>query len=176
MSTDMMASEPESSAEPTYFPVSNAKLVVLSLCSFGLYELYWLYRNWKLEKARTREDMWPFWRAFFGPLWAYSLFSRIRERATEASVPASYSSGGLAAAFFVLNVAWRLPDPFWLISFLTFVPLLPVRTVIADINRGQAPEAWTNSRFSLANVVLVVGGGILLVLAVIGSLMPGEPS
>jgi uncharacterized CHY-type Zn-finger protein len=77
--------------EPIYFPVSATKFMVLSLCTLGIYQLFWFYRNWKLEKARTGEDMWPFWRAVFSPLFANSLFVRIRDRASEASVPVGFS-------------------------------------------------------------------------------------
>ena len=161
---------------PIYFPVSTIKLIVLSLSSFGIYEVYWFYQHWKLERGRTGEDLSPFWRAFFAPLFAYSLFTRIKEFGDRSSVPVGYSPGGLAAAFLVLAASWRLPDPVWLITMLTFLPLLPVRTAVAAINRGQAPQADTNGRFSGANIIGVIVGGLLLLLAVIGTFLPGDAS
>jgi hypothetical protein len=164
----------EAKKEPVYFPVSATKFIVLSLFSFGFYQLYWSYRNWKLEKARTGEKLSPFWRAAFAPLFSHSLFTRIRERATQASVSVGYSAGTLAVAYFALNVAWRLPDPFWLISVLVFVPFLPVRAAVAAINKKQAPQASRNSRFSVGNVVLVIGGGLLWYLVGLGLAEPGD--
>ena len=43
---------PEQSNTPLYFPVSNTKLVLLSVCTLGLYEFYWFYKNWALVKER----------------------------------------------------------------------------------------------------------------------------
>ena len=54
------------------FAVGTAKVVVMSICTFGIYHLYWFYRNWNLIRARDRSDIMPFWRAFFGIFWCYS--------------------------------------------------------------------------------------------------------
>lgn len=35
---------------PYYFPVSNTKLVLMSLATLGFYELYWFYKNWVFVK------------------------------------------------------------------------------------------------------------------------------
>src|SRR5690349_17919588 len=60
--------------QPAFFPVSPVKLVVMSTFTFGIYELYWFYRNWKLIKQRTGASITPFWRAFFGILFCYQCF------------------------------------------------------------------------------------------------------
>lgn len=36
-----------------YFEVALGKFVVMSLVTFGLYELYWMYQQWKRLKTRT---------------------------------------------------------------------------------------------------------------------------
>ena len=38
--------------QPRYYPVSTTKLVVLSILTGGLYEIYWFYKNWKWIKQR----------------------------------------------------------------------------------------------------------------------------
>ena len=48
-------------------------------------------------------------------------------------------------SYFVLNAAWRLPDPFWYLAFLTFVPLLPSVNRINELNVVSVVEgnsAW----------------------------------
>lgn len=176
MSTDQHIYPAPSQNDPVYFPVSATKLIVLSLCSFGMYELYWFYKNWKLEMARTGEKLSPFWRTFFAPLFAYSLFKRIKEFGDGSSPPVEYSPGLLAVAFVALNVSWRLPAPFWLVATLAFLPLLPVRAAVAAINLQHAPQSDTNGEFSGGNILLVVVGGLLLLLAVVGTFLPaGAP-
>ena len=48
--------------------ISTTKLIVMSLFSLGLYHLYWFYKQWKLARDRTGENLSPFSRAFFAPL------------------------------------------------------------------------------------------------------------
>ena len=66
---------------PLYFPVSPLKLIVLSVCTFGLYKFYWFYKNWCLIKERESSlsmqigfrdsGIMPFWRALFTVLYCY---------------------------------------------------------------------------------------------------------
>ncbi len=81
-----------------FFPVTRLKLVVTSIVTFGLYELYWFCRNWKLLKQRTAPDLMPFWRAFFALFFRYSLFREFKDSAVLRSVSAEFSPGLFAAA------------------------------------------------------------------------------
>jgi hypothetical protein len=60
---------------------------VLSFLTLDAYALYWFYQNWKIEKKRTRESLWPLARTVFAPLTAYFLFDGIltETRVTSAS-------------------------------------------------------------------------------------------
>ncbi len=62
---------------PLYFPVSLLKLVIMSVVTAGIYEIYWMYKNWALVREREKLDIRPFWRAFFGFFFCYSLFKRV---------------------------------------------------------------------------------------------------
>jgi len=33
---------------PYFFTPSTLKFVLMSVCTFGIYELYWFYKNWTL--------------------------------------------------------------------------------------------------------------------------------
>ena len=94
--------------------VSTTKLVALSLVTFGLYEILWFYRNWKLMRDRQGEAVSPFWRAVFSPLTAYSLFERIKGIEGPGR-EAGWRASGLAVAYLLTISAWRLPDPWWLV-------------------------------------------------------------
>jgi hypothetical protein len=119
------------------FPVSLSKFAVMSICSFGIYELYWCYQNW--TRLRDREGLLvsPFWRAFFAPLWGFSLFGRIRDLADSEGVETGWSAPVLATLYLVLSISWRLPDPWSLISIASFVPMLPVVRTTQRINDRQ---------------------------------------
>jgi len=154
------------------FAVSRAKLVVMSLCTLGLYEIYWAYKQWDAIRRREQESMMPFWRAIFAPLWGFSLFPRLQKLAASHGTDPGFSGSALALAYFIITVAWRLPDPWWLVSFFAWLPLLPVQRAVNELNATLAPEAPRNDSYSGLNILMIVVGGVLLVLAVLGTLMP----
>lgn len=159
-------------ADSHFFATSIAKLIVLSLVTFGFYELYWFYKNWKSIKEREQLDISPFWRAFFAPLFCYSLFTEINRAAVHHEAKEIPGPGILALLWFLLNVASRLPDPYWLVSFLSFLCLLPAQNSVNQINRIVAPKHNENRRFSPLNVIGVIIGGLLLALAILGTFFP----
>ena len=153
------------------FAVSVGKFAVMSLCTFGFYELYWAYKHWDAVRRREQESLSPFWRAFFAPLWGFSLLPRLRQLTAVYRVPATWSGSGLALAYFLIHIAYRLPDPLWLISLLSFLPLLVVQRSVNELNRAVAPEAPRNDSYSGLNVVGIVLGGMIVLLAILGTLV-----
>lgn len=161
----------EGGQQPMYHAVSNAKLVVLSLCTFGLYPLVWFYRNWKLEKQRTGEDLSPFWRTFFTLFYFHDLIRRMNRHTLEVQAE-TVNVGNIVTAFVLLNLAARLPGPLRLVGLLSFLPLLRVQRLANAINAHYTPLAERNARFSAVNIVVIALGGLLLLLSIIGSFMP----
>jgi glutaredoxin len=160
--------------KPLYFPVSKLKLILMSLFTFGLYEVYWFYKNWKLIKTRTGQNLSPFWRAFFSIIFCYPLFKHIQASADSQGCKSNINPGWLLIGYIALNVTWRLPDPFFIISLLTFLPLLSVQGVINDLNLKTAPHAERNSRFSITNFAVIIIGGFFVILGAVGSLIPSS--
>jgi hypothetical protein len=62
----VVESRPEDAPEAPLFAVSIAKMVVLTIATFGLYELAWLYQHWAAIRRRDHSDIWPVPRAIFG--------------------------------------------------------------------------------------------------------------
>lgn len=159
-------------SSPQYFSVSKSKFIVMSLCTWSIYEIYWFYKNWNIIKERTGENIRPFWRAFFSVFFCYSFFKSVKQSAGSLAIPTQISPGGLTCAYIALAFMYKLPNPFWLISFLTFLPLLSVQGVINEINSKVSLDHKPNNRFSLGNVVVTVFGGLLLLLTLIGAFLP----
>jgi hypothetical protein len=154
------------------FNVSVLKLAVMSLCTLGFYQLYWSYKQWDAIRRRDKQAISPGWRAFFAPLWAFSLFPKIHELATKHGLPAAWSATGLALGFFVLGATWRLPAPYSLIALFAFLPLLVVQRAVNELNAIAAPEADRNDKYTGKNLVVIVLGALLLVLVILGNLLP----
>ena len=163
------AARPE--AEPVFFAVSLVKLALMSIVTLGLYEIYWFYKNWKCVERNAGDKVNAPIRSVFYPIMSYSLFRRVREHAKRSGV-AGFPAGWLAVALFLVTVLWRLPDPWWLVSFLGFLPLVPVQKSVNAINAKLAPAADANARFTGWNVFGLVVGGIVLALSVVGAFVP----
>jgi hypothetical protein len=148
--------------EPPFFQVSLRKLAVMSVFTLGLYEFYWFYRNWKLIRAHENTNIWPFWRTVFGILWCHACFRRIVQFGKYEGITTSVRAGPLAAAWIITNFTAYLPDPFYLISFLGFLFILPIQALANRINNLTAHNNHLNSQFSVWNwLAIVIGGGVL---------------
>ena len=163
-----------SEAPYLFVPTAGYKFIVLSVTSLGIYEFVWLYRSWSRLRERGRADVSPFWRTFFAPFFAFDLFRRVAAEAGRRGAPPAWNSTTLGAGFFAMNLAWRLPDPWWLVTFLSVVPLLPVLGTVNALNRQRLQPEDPNSRLSGRNWVVIVVGGLVLCLAVWGTVSP-EP-
>ena len=58
----------DSASAPPYFPVSTLKLVIMSFCTLGVYEIYWFWMNWCSIKRHGERNIMPIWRSLFAPL------------------------------------------------------------------------------------------------------------
>jgi hypothetical protein len=175
MTNVVQESHPPIDKQPVFFPVSLPKLAILATFTLGLYDLYWFYQNWKLEQVRNGKPfgLSPGIRAFFSPISAYSLFKRVNLQLDKAGAQ-KIQAGLLALGYFIWISTWRLPDPMWLISTFSFVPLLPIQAAINRLNDTVAPNAPRNDRYSGANVAAIIIGALLLGLIILGLLLPPE--
>ena len=156
---------------PLFFSVSPLKLVVMSVATFGIYELFWFFANWQRMKKRGRYVS-PFWRTLFATLFCYSLFKTVKETATSSGVSARFSPGFLALGWVLVNLMWRLPDPFWLISVAAVVFLVPVQKAMTDVNEALYPGHDPNTRFTPWNMAAIACGGLFMALAIVGIFLP----
>jgi hypothetical protein len=156
------------------FPVATHKFIVLSVVSFTAYTFYWFFQNWKRIKTASQENLSPFWRTAFAPLWGFSLFRHIRTLASAQGIAADWTPNLLGTVFLVLNVLWNLPAPWWWISLAVFVPAIPVQQTAQRVNElyATAVGEGRNDSYSPGNVAMIVIGGLILALAIMGSFMP----
>lgn len=168
-------------AQPTratcpFFPVSVPKFIVMSLCTLGLYHVYWAYKSWVRIRDESGEDLMPWARAFFIGIFNFSLFDRIQSHAAQAEVPTGWNPVVLGAGVLIFGAISRLPHGWGMLSLLSFIPYIPIVATIAKINEKLVPVTTEspNRRLTAVNIVWVVIGGIIVVLAIVGSV--GEAS
>jgi hypothetical protein len=155
-------------AESPFFAVSVAKLAVMSVCTFSLYEVYWFYKNWQRIAERERVSVWPLARAIFAVFYCYPCFARIRDHEGVSQLDSRLYALPLAIGFIATSLTWRLPDPWVFISLSSFLFLLPIQSNVNRLNALASPSHDRNSRFSGWNWAAVVIGGGLMLLAIAG--------
>jgi hypothetical protein len=157
-----------------FFDVSIPKLVVLSVCSLGIYELYWFYKNWQIIRARERSDISPLSRAVFGYFFCYALFKRVRDYDVQTGGTGALPAGALAAGWMVVTFLWQLPGRYSLVANLSCLFMVPVQAAANRIN-GIADSRNKNARFTVWNWLTIALGGTVLVLDALGVFAAPEP-
>lgn len=132
---------------PLFLYISPARLIAMSLISNGLYDLYWIYKNWRYVKERDGLNIRPLWRGLFGLFYCHSLLRRIYDDQEMRAIRTPSFSPWVAATGWVLllvagNVVSRGPGPVsGLIAALVpgFLFLLPVQSYVNVVTEKRCP-------------------------------------
>ena len=120
---------------PIYLYIPTGRLIFLSIISCGLFNCYWVYKNWRFIKERDNLKIRPFWRGFWCLFHFHSLLKYIKEdeKIHQLEKP-SYSCGWLTAGFVIFNISGsQLIFP----SMLAFLFILPAHNYISKINQAE---------------------------------------
>lgn len=129
---------------PMFHPIPVLRFIIMSLCTFGIYQIYWLYRCWRYVKRRDDSLGIPLLLALFGTIFYYPLLKEIDGEDTSGRrIP---FRGLLAISYFLLTPLWRLPDPFWLLTFATCLPLVPAVVKVNRLNASHPTAAGATFR------------------------------
>lgn len=147
------------------------RFVLLSLVTFGIYQIFWFYRHWKFLKVEYNLIISPFWRAVFCPLFAGNLAGSLKKYLKEKDCPSDFSPLAIGVSFFFLSLSHKLPDPYWLISNLTFAPILPLVDSMNNFWKTEEQELPLK-KFRWWQILLIIFGGLFFVLSVFGAFIP----
>ena len=159
----MTEASPPAIAAP-YFSVARQKLIVMSVTTLSLYQIYWFYRNFQATNVRTGGGASPFWRAIAAPITAHGLFEGVRTDAQSRFIAVNWSSTGLAAIYFLLTLCCFLDYPWWTIALCSVFAVVPANATTEQINRRIAPAAPRNDRYSAMDGVAIAAGIALTIL------------
>jgi len=156
-----------------YYAPPTWKIATLSIATLGLFPLYWFWRNWQAIKRESGGTQWPWARALFSPLWSFLCFSDLRDAASNRRRELGFAPGLLGALFFLLNLAGRVPnEAVAMVSLFTFVPLLPVNSLLRRYHREEKVDTRRMDRFGAWHTLVVAVGGGILLLALFGMALP----
>lgn len=146
--------------------------MAMSILSFGIFNSYWMYKNWQFLKNRDNLDIMPFWRGIFGIFFIHSLLNKIEADKGLSEVERSNFSGSTLATIWVVllissNLLSRLDDTNTsgiasLISIFAGLCFLPVQVYINRVNNlvnsqmGESPWSFGQILCLLIGMPLVI--------------------
>ena len=87
-----------SAANASFLYIPMSRLITMCIISFGWYDCYWVYRNWRFLKERDNLTIRPFWRGISGLFYFYPLLLAIKsDSRTRTAHEAAFSPQLLAA-------------------------------------------------------------------------------
>lgn len=148
------------------------KFIFLCIISFGLYEIWWIYKAWRFYKQKENLDIMPAARAIFSIFFLTTLFDKILLFAKEKGYGKNFSSIELFIGFFFGNILAKLPEPFWLISLFSFVFLIPPFKALNYAKQNSSEFVVTEqTSFSGRQIGLIIVGIIFWGLVLFGMTM-----
>jgi hypothetical protein len=168
--SDVIARSINKNEQSIFFYVSPLKLVIMSTVTFGLYDLFWAYKNWSYVNEHTNRRVPVLINAIFRNLTYFWLLKEITLAGDRQNLRPTYPAALLAIAYIVLAICWRLPMPFSFIGWLSCFALVPAQQYVNLLNKDTSTPI--NSRFTAVNWVAIVIGTIVWVLTIIGAVLP----
>jgi hypothetical protein len=154
-----------------WFRVGTAKLLLMCVVTFGAYEIYWFYQQWR-HVQRRGERVHPALRTLFAGLFCYALFRRVSEDAMQRGIARAPSPIACAVAFIALAITVRLPDPWSTLSLLQLLPLALIQRAASAAALAAAPGADPNTRLTPINWVGIAFGVMILLLTALAATLP----
>jgi hypothetical protein len=158
-----------------FFYIPVIRLVYMSIVSLGLYEAYWIYKNWKYFKERYNLRIHPFWRGVFGVFTCHSLMKAIRnDNEVNTIRKARFSAPVLATGWVIFTVLGNIlasADDFivsilgFIIAIPSFLFFLPVQNYINSVNGSILPrpkyDKWSAGHFVCLIIGIIAWGGLI---------------
>ncbi|MCW8127734.1 hypothetical protein [Microbulbifer halophilus] len=163
-----------------FYVVSKNKFLLLMVGTFGFYEIYWFYRNWKLYQKRHGVSMLPVMRAIFSVFFAYSLFRKLEDSNAEMDRESTWSPGWMATIYVTLTIVASITDRISTsmteYTVLDVVSIVTLPVIVWILYRAQRvinivcedPDGESNAQITPANCFWLVIGLLLWSLIAIG--------
>ena len=152
-------------------------LVLLSIATFSLYNIYWVYRTWRQLRDQGSWNISPEWRLLglfvpiLGIILLYDFFKHVRNFAVTEKCESLFPLGRVFIGWIFFNALAFIPFPYSFLSLLNVWPIGVVQSTLNNFWSKKQPTSIMRTNFSVAQMVLVILGGIFRALAIIGLTM-----
>lgn len=142
-----------------FYVVSKGKFSLLFFLTFGMYAVYWHYRNWVLYKRKHEERCIPVLRAIFSIFFTHTLFGEVKYRLKINHPDVFWNSGTWATLVVAMVLLERISEKLPSEELSTAIPLVCFIAHGILLLKAQAminlacndPTGISNSRFTLFN-------------------------
>jgi hypothetical protein len=165
-------SPPQNDRFSFYQPVWH--FVLLSVITFGIYDIYWYYRNWKNLKEYKNMNFSPAWRTvgLFIPILnfflIYKAHKEYRNLIKEVGIKRDIYPGLILLVIIISIRLINLPDPYWLLSLISTIPLAIVQGILNELWKEVQPGYIHRTQFSARQMILIIIGGVLWFFGILG--------
>lgn len=178
------------SVVPIFYVVSRKKLAILYLATFGLYGVYWFYKNWnnykncRSDKFNVDRSIWPVARGIFSIFFTHALFREIKDYGRDKAALAEWNNGSLATQLVLFMIvssgldrlSYRsIGSPYTdIASILIMAPLLGLLLSAQHMINVSChdPGGESNSRLTNANYLWIALGLIYWFFVILGFILP----
>jgi len=128
-----LSSDLENKFEKSYYCVSTAKLVFLTLIIIGAFSYYWFFKNFRILFGVHSYK--PYLLTLFSPIFSVIIFSDVNRSAKKHLGGFAIPAKLLSVVFLLINLSWNLPAPYFLIGGFAFLPILPINFAALKMSR-----------------------------------------
>ncbi|MEN5173044.1 hypothetical protein ABE427_09935 [Acinetobacter higginsii] len=149
--------------------ISMKRFIILSITSFGLYQIWWMFKAWRFFAIKDNLKIMPAARAIFSIFFLYSLFNKIQNYAQANGYTRSFSSAWMFVGYLLIIFAYYLPDPYWLITLFDFIFLIPA-FVALNYAKIQSTDlnAIRQEKLGAGHIIVVAIGSLFWLFILIG--------
>ncbi len=157
--------------------ISTSKFIILSVLTFGLYEVWWIYKSWRFFSEKEDLEINSATRTIFSIIFLIPLFRKIKRYTMYIGITKYYSSILLFIGYLITALLANLPDYYWLISLFSFIFLIsPFEALNQSIKKDPEYELEILKKFNRKQLVLVIVGSMWWIITVLGIIVSFEKS
>ncbi|MEN9852422.1 MAG: hypothetical protein RI996_365 [Candidatus Parcubacteria bacterium] len=146
------------------------KYSLYSLITFGIYNIVWFYKTWKMLAEELDLRIMPLARALLQLFFVIQFGQAVQKLLEKNTLPVMFSPINLGVAFILISViSGFLPTPFVLLALFTFVPLLPFVEALNSYYMVVDKE-YQQKKTSVALTLYICLGICMLALTIFGIL------
>jgi hypothetical protein len=171
----------KSQSQFLYIPLS--RYIIMSVVTFGIYQVYWIYKNWEYLKNRDNLNIHPFWRGIFGVFFVHELLRAIHDDPIlNKNKSAQFNPSSLATGWVIIVIVEAIFNRtsgsfntnglvFFIMVILLVIELtffIPVQRYINEANENEYP-APAHYPWSAGHFIMI---GLTIFLIVVFSAIP----